>query len=187
MVSSFPSLFFFGCLSRSQPRIVVETNRKRTQNEVVPKQVERMETERAMNAVGEVGIGEIDVKKCTIEEALAHYKVDHLEGLSEADALDRLNKYGPNSLPEIKQNHCLKFLSFMWNPLSWVMEAAALVAILLSNGPTPWLCNPPVSPCTTTATEPDWEDFVGIVCLLILNSVIGYFEEEQAGKVRDVM
>jgi hypothetical protein len=27
-----------------------------------------------------------------------------------------------------------QFLSFMWNPLSWVMEAAALVAIALSNG-----------------------------------------------------
>lgn len=28
----------------------------------------------------------------------------------------------------------LQFLSFMWNPLSWVMEGAALVAIALSNG-----------------------------------------------------
>jgi hypothetical protein len=28
----------------------------------------------------------------------------------------------------------LKFLGFMWNPLSWVMEGAAVVAIVLANG-----------------------------------------------------
>lgn len=28
----------------------------------------------------------------------------------------------------------LKFLGFMWNPLSWVMEFAALMAIGLANG-----------------------------------------------------
>lgn len=27
----------------------------------------------------------------------------------------------------------MKFLGFMWNPLSWVMEAAALMAIALAN------------------------------------------------------
>lgn len=28
----------------------------------------------------------------------------------------------------------LKFLGFMWNPLSWVMEAAAIMAIALAHG-----------------------------------------------------
>jgi H+-transporting ATPase len=53
----------------------------------------------------------------------------------------------------------------MWNPLSWVMEAAALVAIALSNGGGP----------------PDWEDFTGIVLLLLINSAIGFYEERNAG------
>lgn len=34
----------------------------------------------------------------------------------------------------LQENKILKFLSFMWNPLSWVMEAAALMAIILANG-----------------------------------------------------
>jgi hypothetical protein len=34
----------------------------------------------------------------------------------------------------MQENKILKFLSFMWNPLSWVMEAAALMAIVLANG-----------------------------------------------------
>ena len=54
----------------------------------------------------------------------------------------------------------------MWNPLSWVMEAAAIVAIAVSNG---------------GGRPPDWEDFVGIVLLLLANSVIGFMEERQAG------
>ncbi|KIK02428.1 hypothetical protein K443DRAFT_521517 [Laccaria amethystina LaAM-08-1] len=54
----------------------------------------------------------------------------------------------------------------MWNPLSWVMEAAALVAIILSNG---------------QGTPPDWEDFVGIITLLFINSAIGFYEEHNAG------
>ncbi len=54
----------------------------------------------------------------------------------------------------------------MWNPLFWVMKAAALVAIVLSNG---------------DSSPPDWEDFVGIVCLLFVNSAIGFYEERNAG------
>jgi H+-transporting ATPase len=60
----------------------------------------------------------------------------------------------------------LQFLSFMWNPLSWVMEGAALVAIVLSNG---------------GGKPPDWPDFVGIVLLLFINSTIGFIEERNAG------
>lgn len=54
----------------------------------------------------------------------------------------------------------------MWNPLSWVMEGAALVAIALSNG---------------EGRAPDWQDFVGIVLLLFINSAIGFYEENSAG------
>ena len=60
----------------------------------------------------------------------------------------------------------VQFLGFMWNPLSWVMEAAALVAIVVSNG---------------EGMPPDWEDFIGIICLLFANSLIGFYEERNAG------
>lgn len=35
---------------------------------------------------------------------------------------------------KLQENKILKFLGFMWNPLSWVMEAAAIMAIALANG-----------------------------------------------------
>lgn len=34
----------------------------------------------------------------------------------------------------MQESKILKFLGFMWNPLSWVMEAAAIMAIALANG-----------------------------------------------------
>jgi H+-transporting ATPase len=46
------------------------------------------------------------------------------------------------------------------------MEAAALVSIALSNG---------------GGLPPDWQDFVGIVLLLFINSSIGFYEERNAG------
>jgi len=54
----------------------------------------------------------------------------------------------------------------MWNPLSWVMEAAAIMAIALANG---------------SGRPPDWQDFVGIIALLVINSTISFIEENNAG------
>lgn len=38
------------------------------------------------------------------------------------------------SLTILKESKILKFLGFMWNPLSWVMEAAAIIAIATPHG-----------------------------------------------------
>ncbi|KAI9466471.1 hypothetical protein IWW42_001143 [Coemansia sp. RSA 1085] len=94
------------------------------------------------------------------------------EGLTQSEAEARIHKFGPNKLPEKKVNPILMFLSFMWNPLSWVMEAAAIVAIALSNG---------------QGQPPDWQDFVGIVLLLLGNSCIGFYEERGAGKAVEAL
>ncbi|KAI9629468.1 hypothetical protein KEM48_012937 [Puccinia striiformis f. sp. tritici PST-130] len=87
-------------------------------------------------------------------------------GLDAAEVERRRAIFGPNRLEEKSVNPFLQFLSFMWNPLSWVMEGAAVVSIALSNGEN---------------RPPDWQDFVGIVSLLLINSGIGYYEERSAG------
>ncbi|XP_073030858.1 plasma membrane ATPase 4-like isoform X3 [Primulina eburnea] len=107
----------------------------------------------------------VDLEKVPIEEVFEQLKCDR-EGLSSDEGANRIQIFGPNKLEEKKESKILKFLGFMWNPLSWVMEAAALMAIVLANG---------------NGQPPDWQDFVGIICLLVINSTISFIEENNAG------
>ncbi|KAF2552125.1 hypothetical protein F2Q68_00037626 [Brassica cretica] len=104
-------------------------------------------------------------EKIPIEEVFQQLKCTR-EGLTTQEGEERIQIFGPNKLEEKKESKILKFLGFMWNPLSWVMEAAAIMAIALANG---------------DGRPPDWQDFVGIICLLVINSTISFIEENNAG------
>ncbi|XP_009390572.2 plasma membrane ATPase-like [Musa acuminata AAA Group] len=107
----------------------------------------------------------VDLESIPVEEVFAQLKCSR-EGLTSAEGEQRLQIFGLNKLEEKQECKVLKFLGFMWNPLSWVMEIAAIMAIALANG---------------GGEPPDWQDFVGIVVLLIINSTISFIEENNAG------
>ncbi|KAH0842720.1 hypothetical protein HID58_092091 [Brassica napus] len=107
----------------------------------------------------------VDLENVPIEEVFESLRCSR-EGLTTAAADERLALFGHNKLEEKKESKFLKFLGFMWNPLSWVMEAAAIMAIALANG---------------GGKPPDWQDFVGIITLLVINSTISFIEENNAG------
>ncbi|KAK7294034.1 hypothetical protein RJT34_16917 [Clitoria ternatea] len=107
----------------------------------------------------------IDLVRIPLDEVFQQLECSK-DGLTSEAAQERLQIFGPNKLEEKKEYKLLKFLGFMWNPLSWVMEAAAIMAIVLENG---------------GGKPPDWQDFVGIVALLIINSTISFIEENNAG------
>jgi H+-transporting ATPase len=81
------------------------------------------------------------------------------EGLSEAEAQKRLAQYGPNEILEKKTNYLLKFLSYLWGPIPWMIEAAVVLS----------------------AVARHWPDFGIILLLLLANAVVGFWEEHQAG------
>eukprot|EP00262_Sarcandra_glabra_P014208 TRINITY_DN409_c0_g7_i1.p1 TRINITY_DN409_c0_g7~~TRINITY_DN409_c0_g7_i1.p1 ORF type:complete len:959 (+),score=216.61 TRINITY_DN409_c0_g7_i1:338-3214(+) len=107
----------------------------------------------------------VDLENIPIEEVFENLRCSP-DGLTTEAVEERLIIFGHNKLEEKKESKFLKFLGFMWNPLSWVMEAAAIMAIALANG---------------GGKPPDWQDFVGIITLLVINSTISFIEENNAG------
>ncbi|XP_066369775.1 plasma membrane ATPase 1-like isoform X2 [Miscanthus floridulus] len=107
----------------------------------------------------------VDLENIQLEEVFENLRCSR-GGLTSEQAQQRLQLFGPNKLEEEEESKFLKFLGFMWNPLSWVMEAAAIMAIALANG---------------GGKPPDWQDFVGIITLLLINSTISFIEENNAG------
>jgi len=80
-------------------------------------------------------------------------------GLSQAEAEKRLTHYGANAIAEKAENPFLKFLTYFWGPIPWMIEAA----VILSGAVRHWL------------------DFFVILLLLCSNAVVGFWEEHQAG------
>ena len=81
------------------------------------------------------------------------------DGLTQAEAQKRLTQYGPNEIAEKKTNEILKFLSYFWGPIPWMIEAAVILS----------------------AAARHWPDFGIILLLLLANAMVGFWEEHQAG------
>ncbi|MGD0409876.1 MAG: plasma-membrane proton-efflux P-type ATPase [Candidatus Limnocylindrales bacterium] len=81
------------------------------------------------------------------------------DGLTQAEAKKRLIQYGPNEIEEKKDNPFLKFLTYLWGPIPWMIEAAVVLSALAQH----------------------WPDFGIILVLLLANAVVGFWEEHQAG------
>jgi H+-transporting ATPase len=87
------------------------------------------------------------------------------EGLSQAEAEKRLTQYGPNEIEEKKTNPFLKFFTYFWGPIPWMIE----VAVILS------------------AVARHWPDFGIILVLLLANAIVGFWEEREAGNAIEAL
>jgi H+-transporting ATPase len=100
----------------------------------------------------------------SLEELEAKLGVS-LDGLSQEEAERRLAQYGPNALAEEKINPILKFLSYFWGPIPWMIEVAAILS----------------------AIDRHWADLVIIMVLLIFNALVGFWQEHQAANAVDAL
>jgi H+-transporting ATPase len=105
--------------------------------------------------------------KCDAQKNLKLISMEELQkklgsspdGLSQAEAQKRLAQYGPNEIAEKKDNPFLKFLTYFWGPIPWMIEGAVILSGVVRH----------------------WPDFFIILLLLVSNAVVGFWEEHQAG------
>ena len=81
------------------------------------------------------------------------------DGLTEEEAQKRIKQYGYNELVEEKVNPLLKFLSYFWGPIAWMIEIAMVLSLIVKH----------------------YTDFIIILALLLMNGIVGFWEEFQAG------
>jgi H+-transporting ATPase len=95
-------------------------------------------------------------KKASVEET--PFEKYARTGLSSEEVERTLQYFGTNEIPEKKVNPVRKFLSYFWGPIPWMIEAAAGLSIAIQH----------------------WEDFAIIFTLLIVNAVVGFWQEHKA-------
>ncbi len=92
-------------------------------------------------------------------------ETDPTSGLSSAEAISRLARFGPNALEEKQESRFKRFLGYFWGPLPWMVEAPAIMALLIQ----------------------DWVDFGIITFMLVFNAVLGFWEESAASNSLDAL
>jgi H+-transporting ATPase len=92
-------------------------------------------------------------------EALMRQLASSEEGLTSIEADERRQRFGPNEIAEKKISPFVKFLGYLWGPIPWMIEVAAVLSLIVRH----------------------WVDFTIIVVLLIFNALVGFWQEYQAG------
>ena len=87
------------------------------------------------------------------------------QGLTREEVKERTEKNGYNDISEKKQNPLVKFLTYFWGPIPWMIEIAAILSAVIHH----------------------WDDFVIIFVLLLLNAVVGFWQEHKAGNAIDLL
>ncbi len=106
-----------------------------------------------------------DAEKKSVDELYSLLEVGK-EGLAKGgEAEARLALYGKNAIEEKKKNPILQFLRYFWGPIPWMIEIAAILSLVVE----------------------DMADFTIIMILLLFNSVIGFWEEFQAGNAVEAL
>jgi H+-transporting ATPase len=79
-------------------------------------------------------------------------------GLSSEEAKVRFERYGPNELLERRVNPLVKFLRYFWGPIPFMIEAAMILSAAVQH----------------------WPDFWIITLMLLMNGVVGFYQENKA-------
>ena len=81
-----------------------------------------------------------------------------LEGLTSAEAAERLQKFGPNAVEQKRPSKFVALIRKFWGVVPWMLELAVILDLVLGR----------------------WVEAGVIFALLVFNAVLGYFQENRA-------
>jgi H+-transporting ATPase len=110
-----------------------------------------MEQEKKMDAI--INDHEVDYSK--INE----------NGLSSEEVKQKLEQFGPNEINSKKQSLLLKFLSYLWGPIPIMIEAAAILSLVVQH----------------------YTDFAIIITLLLMNTIVGFWHDWKADNAIELL
>jgi H+-transporting ATPase len=79
------------------------------------------------------------------------------EGLTSAEAAERLQRIGPNAVTEIPEKNWLVMLKKFWGVVPWMLEAAIIIDLILGR----------------------WAEGGVIAALLVFQALLGYYQERR--------
>jgi H+-transporting ATPase len=96
----------------------------------------------------------------TLEDAASTVTASAGDGLTSEEAARRLQRYGANAVPEESRRPLLILLHKLWGPVPWMLELTLATQLVLGR----------------------YTDAAVIGALLLLNAVLGFFQEDRAGR-----
>ena len=99
-----------------------------------------------------------DFAKQQVQDTLKTFQVDRKQGLIGKEVKERLDRYGYNEIREKEEPLWHRIFRRFWGPIPWMIEVAALLSALVQQ----------------------WEDFVIITILLLVNGLLDFLQEHRA-------
>jgi H+-transporting ATPase len=99
-----------------------------------------------------------DFGTLTLDETLSRLQINPATGLTITEVKQRIERYGPNSAEEKQQNSVIAFFKRFWGLTAWMLEIAIVISFVLGN----------------------YLDLYIITALLLVNAILGFFQEKQA-------
>ncbi|HXH14109.1 MAG TPA: HAD-IC family P-type ATPase [Alphaproteobacteria bacterium] len=110
-------------------------------------------------------IDEIDLSRTPLEQVLATLNVEVQAGLSDAEADARLQRFGPNEVPERTPHALRQFLKKFWGLSAWMLELIIVLSWVLGKS----------------------ADVVVVSGLLLVNALVSVMQERRASAVIDAL
>jgi H+-transporting ATPase len=105
-----------------------------------------------------------EAKKISVDEVFKALNSSQ-RGLSSSEVQQRLQQFGSNEITEEKISPLRKFFGYFWGPIPWMIEAAVVMSAIIQH----------------------WPDFAIILMLLMLNAVVGFWQENKADNAIELL